>query len=218
LIASVTIDARAFTGAGLAGPQPDPGQHRRGVAGADRGRQRRQTPAQHLPSGDLGMPEAGALLGVAVDRAQQRVDVDQRPLLDPRQQTTLAHQTDQVRPRDRGQLAGVAVGELPQKLTQRRRRVDLPEQPRHPTGADHVQIIDTVRARGHPGDDRGQLARRVHRGRGHPRRVQTVQRDPLVDQLRQPGLLGQRHHRDQASTRHEVLIIEHRRPPRPRIR
>src|SRR4029077_5571157 len=33
-------------------------------------------------AGDLGVPERGALLGVAVDRTQQRVDVQKRALLD----------------------------------------------------------------------------------------------------------------------------------------
>ncbi len=32
------------------------------------------------------MPEARALLGVAVDRSQQGVDIDERPLLDAGQQ------------------------------------------------------------------------------------------------------------------------------------
>ena len=37
------------------------------------------------------------------------------------------------------------------------------------------------------------------------------ERDPLGDQLRQPRLLGQRHHRHQARARHQMLIIEQRR-------
>ena len=90
LIASRDHRRRALARAGLPGPQPDPGHHRRGVLGADRGRQRRQALAQHLLPGDLGVAEAGALLGVAVHRAQQRVDVDERLLLDPGQQTRCA--------------------------------------------------------------------------------------------------------------------------------
>ena len=31
-----------------------------------------------------------------------------------------------------------------------------------------------------------------------------------AEQSRQPGLLGQRHHRHQPGTRHEIVIIEHR--------
>ena len=45
----------------------------------------------------------------------------------------------------RRQLQRVAVGELAQELPQRRRRVDAGEQPLHPTGADHVQVVDAVR-------------------------------------------------------------------------
>jgi hypothetical protein len=32
----------------------------------------------------------------------------------------------------------------------RRQRVDPAEQLRHPAGADHLQIVDAVRFRGHP--------------------------------------------------------------------
>jgi len=108
-----------------------------------------------------------------------------------------------------------SIGEFPQKLAQRRAGVHPAEQPRHAAGADHVQIVDAVRSGSHPGDDRGQLAGGVHRGRGHPRRRD---RHPLADQLRQAGPLGQPHHRDQASERHQTLVIEHRRGPRPRMR
>ena len=69
--------ARALAGAGLARPQPHPGDHRRGRIGADRGRQRREPLAQDLLAGDLGVPVGGALFGVSVDRAQQRIDVDE---------------------------------------------------------------------------------------------------------------------------------------------
>jgi hypothetical protein len=80
-IASATIDAAAPAGTGFVGPQPDPGDHRRATLGADRGDQRGQALAQHLLTGDLGAPVAGALLGVPEHRAQQRVDVDECPLL-----------------------------------------------------------------------------------------------------------------------------------------
>ena len=104
------------------------------------------------------------------------------------------------------------MGELAQELPQRGRRIHPAEQPRHPAGADHVQVVDAVRAGHHPGDDRGQLARRVHpRRRDPPRR----QRHPPRDQLRQPGLLRQRHRRHQTRAGHQVRIIEDRRPTRP---
>jgi hypothetical protein len=72
------------------------------------------------------VPDAGALLGVPVDRAQQGIDVDERPGLDAAQQPGPLDKVDQVRPRDRRQLQAVAVDELPQELAQRRRRVHSP--------------------------------------------------------------------------------------------
>ena len=44
--ASVTIDGRTLARAGLAGAEPDPGDHRRAGPGGDRGRQRRQALAE----------------------------------------------------------------------------------------------------------------------------------------------------------------------------
>ena len=76
----------AAPGAGLAAAQPRLGDHRRRLRRGQRGDQRRQSLAQQRPSGDLGVPERGALFGVAVDRAQQRVDVQERALLDAGQQ------------------------------------------------------------------------------------------------------------------------------------
>ena len=67
----------ALAGAGPPGAQPHTRDHRRGQIGADGGRQRRQTFAEHLFAGDLGVPIGGALLVVPVGRAQQRVDIDE---------------------------------------------------------------------------------------------------------------------------------------------
>ena len=50
-------------------------------------------------------------------------------------------QIDQVGPQHRPQLLAVAVGELPEQLAQRGRRVHAGEQPVHPAAADHVQIL-----------------------------------------------------------------------------
>src|SRR6476620_2017887 len=102
-----------------------------------------------------------------------------------------------------------------QQLAQRRRRVHPAEQPSHPAGTDHVQIIDAVRVRGDPGDDRAHLPGRVHPRRGDPGPAQP---DLVLDQLRQARLLGQSHHRDQTRTRHEIHLIEDRCGPRPPIR
>ena len=78
-IASVDHRRRALARAGPAGAEPDPGDHRRTALGGDRGGQRGQALAQHLLPGDLGVPVARALLGVAEHRPQQRVDVDEAP-------------------------------------------------------------------------------------------------------------------------------------------
>lgn len=60
------------------------------------------------------------------------IDVDKRPGSRYRAAATVLDQVDQVHPRHRRQLQVVPVGELPQKLAQRRRRIHLTEQPRHP--------------------------------------------------------------------------------------
>ena len=122
------------------------------MRGADRGGQRREPLAQHLLAGDLGVPVGGALFGVPVDRAQQRVDVDERLLVDPGQQLGAFGQGDQVLAQHRFQLAGVPEAELPQQRPQGGGRVDPVEQDRHPTRAQHVQVVDAVRAGAHPGD------------------------------------------------------------------
>jgi len=48
--------------------------------------QRGQALAQDLFPRDLRVPVAGALFGVPIDRAQQRVDIDERPPIGTRQQ------------------------------------------------------------------------------------------------------------------------------------
>ena len=40
----------------------------------------------------------------------------------------------------------------------------------------------------------------------------------LADQLRKPGLLSQFQHRHQTRRRHQILLVEHRRPDRERMR
>jgi hypothetical protein len=65
-----------------------------------------------LLAGDLGVAVGGALFGVPVDRAQQRVDVDERLLVDPGQHIGACGQGAQVLAQHRLQLAGVAEAEL----------------------------------------------------------------------------------------------------------
>jgi hypothetical protein len=84
----------------------------------------------------------------------------------------------------RGQLRRVTKGELPQELPHRRGHVDASEQLPHSAGADDIQIIDTVRAARHPGDDRGQLPGRIHPSGSDFRRVHR-DADLLADQIGQ---------------------------------
>jgi hypothetical protein len=81
-------------------------------------------------------------------------------------------------------------------------------------GTQYVDVIDAVRAAGHRGDDRGQLADRVDRPGGHPCRRQIHM---LGDQLRKPGLLSQFQHRHQPGSRHQIPFVKHRRPDGERI-
>ena len=143
---------------------------------------------------------------MAVDRAQQRVDVDKRPLLDPGQHRCPLSQRDQVPAQDRGQLPGVAEGELAQKNPERGGGVDTGEQVSHSTRADDVEVLEAVRAGRHPSDDRGQLRCRVRRPRGDP-----LINEPhmLIQQLRKPGLFTQFQQRDQTRMRHEIVLVKH---------
>ena len=109
----------------------------------------------------------------------------------------------------RGELVGMPEGELAQHDSQRRGRVHLVEQPGRAAGAQHVHIVDAVRPAHHARDDRGQLPSRIDRARGHPGAGQL---DVLADQTRKTGLLSQFHDRHQASRRHQIRLVEHRRP------
>jgi hypothetical protein len=86
-------------------------------------------PEPVLPARSRIPATTGAL--VSVDRAQQRVDVDERLLLDPGQHLAALGQGDQVLAQHRFQLAGVPEAELAQQHPQGRGRVDPVEQDRH---------------------------------------------------------------------------------------
>lgn len=98
-------------------------------------------------------------------------------------------------------------GELPQQGSDRRGRVDLAEHRAHAAAAQHIDIVDAVRAGAHPRDQRRQLRAGVRRPGADPR---LGDRHLLPQQFTQPGLLGQTHHRHQTGQRHQTLIIEHR--------
>jgi hypothetical protein len=78
------------------------------------------------------MPERGTLFVVPIDRAQQRVDVDERALLDAGQQRHPRREPHQMRSTYRGELVGVSEGELAQEDPQCRGRIHLVEHPRVP--------------------------------------------------------------------------------------
>ena len=132
----------------------------------------------------------------------------------PGSRPVVVDQIHQVRPQHRGELQGVAVGELPEQLTERGWGIHAAEQSCHAARTHHIEIVDAVRADGHPGDDRRQLPGRVRPGRGHPA---GLEHHPLPDQLRQVGLLGQTHQRDQSRARDQPLVVEDRDRPRPTI-
>ena len=207
VIGLLELAGGAAPGAGLAAAQPRLGDHRRRGRRGQRGDQRGQPFAQQRAPGDLGVPERGALFLVAVDRAQQRVDVQEHPLVGAGQQRGALRERDQMRASHRGELVGMPEGELAQQDPHCRGRVHLVEHPGRAAGAQQVRIVDAVRAAHHARDDRGQLPGRVDRPGPHPRAGQL---DVLADQPRKTGLLSQFQHRNQARRRHQVLLVEHR--------
>ena len=197
----------ALARAGLPGAQPHPGDHRCAARGADRGRQWRESLAQDLFTGDLAVPVGGALLGVPVDRAQQRVDVDEHPLIGTGQQIDPPAQRHQMLAQHRLELTGVTEGELPQQRSHRRGCVHATEHGLHTARAQHVDVVNAVRSSAHPRDQRPQFRCRVRRPGLDPGYGDT---HLLREKLHQPGLLGQSHHRHQPGTRHKTVLVEHR--------
>ena len=110
--------------------------------------------------------------------------------LDAGQQRGALRERRQMLAGHRSELVGMPEGELAQQDPQRRGRVHLVEHPGRAAGAQHVHIVDAVRAAHHARDDRGQLPGRIDRARGHPCAGQV---DMLADQTRKTGLLSQFH-------------------------
>lgn len=86
-------------------------------------------------------------------------------------------------------------------------RVHTVEQDRHLAGAQHVQIVDAVRAGAHPGDHGEQLGCRVRRTGLDP---WCRDRHLPGDDLGQAGLLGQSQYRHQPRVRHQIVLVEPR--------
>ncbi|MHB8451478.1 MAG: hypothetical protein ACYDAQ_13670 [Mycobacteriales bacterium] len=76
----------------------------------------------------IKVTEAGALLGFAIHRAQERVDVDEALPADPGQPVGALGQGDQMTAQHRAELARVTVGELAEELPHGRTGVDPTEE------------------------------------------------------------------------------------------
>jgi hypothetical protein len=192
---------RAARGGGVPAAQPGGGDHRRRDRRADDCGQRVQAPDQQRLALDLGVPEPGALLFMAIYAFLHRVDVNEGQGARARQQRRTAGQRDQEFPARLLQLADVAPGIGAQVRTQRGRRPDAAEQRAHRAVPQQVHVIDRIRPGSHP---------------GHQARHLQVRVDPALaagpdmpgDQIAQPGALRQRHHRDQPGVRHQIRVVE----------
>jgi len=103
------------------------------------------------------------------------------------------------------QLPHVVTGEFPQQDPQRRQGVHFAEHPFHATGPDNVQVVDGIGAREQAPDDRGQLRCGVRRS--GPDSFAAEHHVP-VKPVREPGLFGQFHDRDQPGAGPRILVIE----------
>lgn len=104
------------------------------------------------------------------------------------------------------ELAGMAEAELAQQRSHGRGRVDVAEQMLHAARAQQVDIVDAVGAGAHPGDQGEQFRARV---RCPGRDLRGGDRNLLGEQVRQAGVFGQGHDRDQSGARDEVVLVEH---------
>ena len=138
-MACLTWVAARAPGAGLAAAQPRLGDHRRGLRRGDVVICGERPSRSSARLAILACPNEAPCLLVAVDRAQQRVDVHEGALLDARQQRTRARQRHQMRAGHRGELVGMPEGELAQEDPQRRGRIHLVEHPWCAAGAQHVR-------------------------------------------------------------------------------
>jgi hypothetical protein len=125
-----------------------------------------------------------------VGLADRVIDVNVGDLSGAAQQRRPPRQGREQAGSDRIQLAHVPEPERPQERAQRRRRPHPLKEPVHRAVPQQIHVLDRVRARDHPRDQRRNLDRRIRRRHGQP----------LAQQLGQPGLLGQSHHRRQPHT------------------
>jgi len=129
------------------------------------------------------------------------IDVEVGDLVGPTQQRGHLGQVHQQPGGDGVQLADVAEL-IPAQVGAQRGRGPAPsEDLGHPAVPGQVHVFDAVRAGHHPGDQGGHLQVSVGAGRawhGHM----------VGDQVREPGFLGQGHHRDQTRGGDQVRVIE----------
>jgi hypothetical protein len=113
----------------------------------------------------------------------------------------LGSQAGEQPPRHHLELAHVAPVEPAQERPERGGCPNPAEQLTHPTVAQHVEVVDAVRAGEHAGHDPGDLQVRVRADRdGHL--------EVLGDQAGEVTALGQAHHRDQPCAGHQIRVIE----------
>jgi hypothetical protein len=104
---------------------------------------------------------------------------------------------------DRIELAHMPEREAAQERPERRRRIDVGEQPGHAAVPQQVHVLDAVRASDHARDQSGHL-------RPGMRTTVARHRQMLVHQMAQTGPVGQREHRHQPSRGHQTWIVEPR--------
>ena len=150
----------------------------------------------------LGVPVAGALFLVAVDLADEAVDIDhQRPVTRPGARGPRARERLVEHPVE---LPDVPEGERPQKRPERRRRHHpMPQDQARAPGSQHVHVIDRVRAGQHAVHQRHHLAARQARARRPG-----VQPHRLVHQLLDPQPLRERRGHQQAGVADQPLLVE----------
>ncbi len=82
-----------------------------------------------------------------------------------REQTDQAGHSSKQPVGDRVQLPDMTEGKRPQERAQRGRSFHPRQHLVHRSFAEHVEIVDAVRADDHPGHDRGDLRGGIHAGR-----------------------------------------------------
>ena len=161
---------------------------------------------ERVAAANPGVAERRALLGPAVHLANERIDIDDQALV-------ARAGAGRPRPRQRlsqhpVELTDVPERKRPEERAQRRRRRDLMAEDRAgPPGAQHVAVIDAVRAERHRRDQRHDLAARMRRARPLTEVDRPVHQRLDPQPRRQHG--GQHH----ARVRDRPLIVkdDHRR-------